>query len=169
MANNNKRSTPVLVIDICSTLDDHKESHLLPRSLSLLNYTEAYKDLSGIIHHSSLNRSKNFFFRSYSYPNNFFSDEKSIPFQPSSTTINFGMKLLDPYNGINSPADSSSRYSLYGSYFNLSENSYHPSLIKTENKLLAIDGRPLLIVDNPSKLSINTYQDKCNDWLRRLH
>jgi hypothetical protein len=167
MANNNKRPTPVFVIDICSTSDDQKVSHSLTRSLSLLNCTDTYKDLFGIIHHHSfLNRSKNILVRSYSCPNNSFSNEKLVLLQPSSTNINLGMKFLDSYNELHSPNDSSSHYSLYGSYFNLSENGYHPSFIKTEDRLLTIDGRPLLILD---KLSMNTYQDKCNNWLKHLN
>ena len=151
---------PVFVIDVCSTSNDQKDSYSLPRSLSLLNYTEAYKDLSGNIH----NHSQNPLYRSYSCPNNSYLNANNIPLQTSSTTINLGMKFLDPYNGLNSPGGSSSRYSLYGSYLNLSENGYHPSL----NRLLTINGRPLLILDNPSKFSMNTYQDKCNDWLKHL-
>jgi hypothetical protein len=164
----NMCTTPMFIIENCSTLDDNKEliktTISFPRSLSLINYGEAYKDLSGNIHYSSSNCLKNFFLRSYSCPTNFFSNDNSFFLQSPSTTMN----LLDPSKGIYSPGGSSSRYSLYGSFFDLSESGYHPSLIKTNNKLLTINGRPLLIVDNTSKLSMNTIQDKCNDWLNHL-
>jgi hypothetical protein len=155
MANNTHRMhpMPMFIIDNCSTLEDNKElkSNYFPRSLSLINYNQAYKDLSGTIHYSSLNHLKNFFIRSNSCPN-----EKSFYIQSTSTTIQYEMNLLDPSNGIHSPGGSSSRYSLYGSFIDLSEHSF----IKTDNKLLTID--------NTSKLSMNTYQDKCNDWLSHL-
>jgi len=181
MMTNNMRSIhsmPMFVIDTCPTLEENNKELIkttmslkyksCPRSLSLINYGEAYKDLSGTIHYSSLNDLKNFFIRSYSCPNNYLSNGKSLHIQSPLTTINFGMNLLDPYDGTHSPGGSSSRYSLYGSFFDLSEKGYQPSLIKTDNKLLTINGRSLLIFDNSSKLSMNTYQDKCNDWLNHL-
>jgi len=159
MANNTHRihPMPMFIIDNYSTSEDNKElkSNHVPRSLSLINYNQAYKDLSGTIHYSSLNHLKNFFIRSNSCPN-----EKSFYIPSPSPTIQFGMNLLDPSNGIHSPGGSSSRYSLYGSFIDLSEHGYHSSFIKTDNKFLTID--------NTSKLSINTYQDKCNDWLSHL-
>ncbi|CAF3530132.1 unnamed protein product [Rotaria sordida] len=184
---NNMRSihpTPRFVIDNCSseendelikktitttittTLPSKKQS--ISRSLSLPNYGETYKDLSGAIHYSSLNRLKNFFIRSYSYPNNYFSNEKSYYLQTLSTKINIGMSFLGPNSGIYSPAASSSRYSLYGSFFDLSESGHNTSHVKPENRLLTTDGYSLLTVDNSSKLLPHTYQDKCNDWLSHL-
>jgi hypothetical protein len=143
---------PMFIIDNCSTIDDNKTNHF-PRSLSLINYNEAYKDLSGKIHYSSLNHLRNLFIRSYSCPNNYFSNKTSFQIQ-------FETNLLDPCNDTHSPGGSSSRYSLYGSFIDLSEHGYHSSFIKTDNKFLTID--------NTSKLSMNTYQDKCNDWLSHL-
>jgi hypothetical protein len=170
---NNMRAMPMFVIDTCSSEDNQEtislKSNTLPRSLSLLNSGDAYKDLSGTIHYSSLTRLKNSFLRSYSCPNNFSSKTKSAPFHSPSVNVHFSMNLLNPSNGTHSPADSSSRYSLYGSFLDLSEKNYPPSLIKTDNKLFAIDGRPLLITDHSSKLSTTTYHDKCNDWLSHLN
>ncbi|CAF1143745.1 unnamed protein product [Adineta steineri] len=182
----NKRSNdhmPLFIIDTCSpedneiltkrsttttTIEIPSKYNPFSRSLSLPNYGQAYKDLSGNIHYSASNRLKNSFIRSHSYPNNYLLHEKLFRFQSPTATINGGMDLLDPYNGTQSPGGSSSRYSLYGSFFDLSESGYHPSLIKADNKLLTIDGKPLLIVDNASKLSTNTYQDKCKNWLTHL-
>jgi hypothetical protein len=138
--------------------------NLFSRSLSLPNYNEAYKDLSGAIHSSSINRLTNFFLRSYSYPTN----KKLIYSQSSSFKINLTMNFLDPFNSVHSPGGSSSRYSLYGSGLDLSESGCYASLSKTDKKLLTSDGHPLLIVENSVKLSTNTYQDKCNDWLSHL-
>jgi hypothetical protein len=145
---------PMLIIDTCSSEDNielikkqiSSKSDFFPRSLSLLNYGDAYTDLSGTRHYSSLNRLRNFLIRSTSCPNN-----SSWKYSISTTTVNF----LDPCNNTHSPAGSSSRYSLYGSFFDLSENDYPSSLMKSENKLL-------------SKLSINTVQDKCQNWLSHL-
>lgn len=146
---NMRAMPPMFIIDNCSTLEDNQEltiilkSNRYRRSLSLINYGEVYKDLSGTIHYSSINYlQKNFFLRSYSCPKNYLSNERSFSIQSPSMTMNF----LDPFNGTHSPGGSSSRYSLYGSFFDLSENGYHPS-----------------------KLSITTtYQDKCKDWLSHL-
>ncbi|CAF0973534.1 unnamed protein product [Adineta ricciae] len=168
---------PMFVINICSSEDYSTSDELiknpptasvLTRSLSLPNHGQAYKDLCGTIHYSSSNSYKSSITRSHSYPNNYLLHEKSLGLQSSTSVINCGMGLLDPYNGTQSPGGSSSRYSLYGSFFDLSESGYHPSLMKTDNKLLTIDGKPLFIVDNPPRLSMNTYQDKCKDWLTHL-
>ncbi|CAF2409467.1 unnamed protein product [Rotaria sp. Silwood2] len=188
MANNIRsvHPTPRFVIDNCSSEDNEEliktttkttttatttlssKKQSVSRSLSLPNYGETYKDLSGAIHYSSLNRLKNYFIRSYSYPNNYFSNEKLFYSQTLSTKINVGMEFLGPNNGTYSPAASSSRYSLYGSFFDLSESGYHASYIKPDNRLLTSDGYSLLAVGNSSKLSTHTYQDKCNDWLSHL-
>ncbi|UJR20745.1 hypothetical protein I4U23_023863 [Adineta vaga] len=172
---------PTFVINICSSEDNNNDEHikkpttcssksnLLTRSLTLPNYGQAYKDLSGTIHYSSSNSYKNSFTKSHSYPNNYLLHEKSSGLQSSLSAINCGIGLLDPYNGTQSPGGSSSRYSLYGSFFDLSESGYHPSLMKTDNKLLTIDGKPLLIVDNSSRFSMNACQDKCKDWLTRIN
>ena len=93
--------------------------------------------------------------------------------QSPSTSIHFNMNWLDPNGGTQTPDGSSSRYSLYGSFFDLSESGYcQPSdqqFIKPDKKLLTIDGRPLLIVDQSNRLATNTYQDKCTDWLRHIN
>jgi hypothetical protein len=174
---------PLFVIDTCPS-DDNQESLKTPqqsnpnisRSWSLPNCNETYKDLRGAVHYSFVNRLNNILKRSYSYPNNYFltylkSNEKYSYIQSPSTSIH--MNLLDPNGGTQTPSGSSSRYSLYGSFFDLSESGYYPpsdqQFIKTDNKLLTIDGRPLLIVDHSTRLSTNTYQDKCTDWLRHLN
>jgi hypothetical protein len=174
---NTMRSMPMFIIDTCSSEDNEESTKTVTtpisskfnrfsRSLSLPNYGEAYKDLSGAIHYSSLNRLTNIFLRSYSYPIN----GKTFHSQTSSLKINFTMNLLDPSKGTHSPGGSSSRYSsLCGSVFDLSEYGYHSSVGKTDKKLLTTDGHPLLIVDNSSKLVTNTFHDKCNDWLSHLH
>ncbi len=167
---------PMFVIDTCSSEDTEEliktrissEHNPFPRSLSLPNSGEAYKDLYGTIHYSSSNLLKNSVIRSYSYPNNYLLHEKSFHSQLPTAKINCAKSLLDPYNGTHSPCGSSSRYSLYGSFFDLSESKYQPSLIKRDKQSLTINGNPLLIVHNSSKLSTNTYQDKCKDWLTHL-
>ncbi|CAF1071217.1 unnamed protein product [Rotaria magnacalcarata] len=171
---------PVLVIDDCSseeneeliktiTTSSSSKKKSVSRSLSLPNHREAYTDLSGTIHYSSSsNRLKNLFTRSYSYPTNFFSHDKSFYFQSYSNKIHMIINLLDPNNGIHSPGGSSSRYSLYGSFFDLSESGCHSPYSKADNRLITNDGCLLLTVDKSSKLSTNTYQEKCNDWLSQL-
>ncbi|CAF0878299.1 unnamed protein product [Rotaria sp. Silwood1] len=184
MANNMPSIHPMprFVIDHCSSEENEEfikttttatttlpwKKQAVSRSLSLPNYTETYKDLSGAIHYSSSNCLKNYFIRSYSYPNNYFSNEKSFYSPSISTKINVAMGFLDPNNGTCSPAASSSRYSLYGSFFDLSECGYHGSYVNPDNRLLTSDGYSLLTVDNSSKLPTHTYQDKCNDWLSHL-
>jgi len=176
---------PLFVIDTCPS-DDNQESLKTPkqsnpnisRSWSLPNCNETYKDLRGAVHYSFVNRLNNILKRTYSYPNNYFltylkSNEKYSHIQSPSTSIHINMNLLDPNGGTQTPGGSSSRYSLYGSFFDLSESGYYPpsdqQFIKTDTKLLTIDGRPLLIVDHSTRLSTNTYQDKCTDWLRHLN
>ncbi|CAF3323609.1 unnamed protein product [Rotaria socialis] len=172
---------PMLVIDDCSseeneeviktitTTSSSSRKKSVSRSLSLPNHGEAYKDLSGTIHYSSSsNRLKNFFTRSHSYPTSFLSHDKSFYFQSFSNKIHMIINLLDPNNGIHSPGGSSSRYSLYESCFDLSESGYHSPYSKADNRLITNDGCLLLTVDKSSKLSTNTYQEKCNDWLSQL-
>jgi hypothetical protein len=177
---------PLFVIDTCPSNDNQEllktpkqsNSNIL-RSWSLPNCNETYKDLCGAVHYSFFNRLNNIFKRSHSYPNNLFlkylkPNEKYSHIQSPSTSIHINMNLLDPNGGgTQTPGGSSSRYSLYGSYFDLSESGYYPpsdqQFIKSDNKLLTIDGRPLLIVDHSTRLSTNTYQDKCTDWLRHLN
>lgn len=180
MTDNNIRSMhpmPKLVIDNCSSEENiefiktkaisSKRKSLL-RSLSLPHHDQTYKDLSGAIHYSSMSRSKNYFVRSHSYPNYYFPIEKSFYSPSFSAKTHAGMVLLDPNNGTYSPGGSSSRYSLYGSFFNISESGYYPSVVKPDNKLLAGDGSSLINFDHSLKLLTNTYQDKCTDWLSHL-
>jgi hypothetical protein len=176
---------PSFVIDTCPS-NDNQESMKTPkqttsnisRSWSLPNCNETYKDLCGAIHYTFFNRLNNIFKRSRSYPNNphsayFKSNEKFFRVQSPSTSIQFNRNWLDPNGGTQTPDGSSSRYSLYGSFFDLSESGYCPSsdqqFIRSDKKLLTIDGRPLLIVDHSNRLSTNTYQDKCTDWLRHIN
>lgn len=187
MANNmcSSHPMPLFVIDTCPSNDNQeliKKSKQLnsniSRSWSLPNCSETYKDLCGAVHYSFANRLYNILKRSSSYPTNYIStylksNGKYFRIQSPSTSIHINMNLLDPNGGTQTPGGSSSRYSLYGSFFDLSENDYYPSsdqqFIKSDNKLLTIDGRPLLILDNSTRLSTNTYQDKCTDWLRHLN
>jgi len=187
MANNMRPSQPMplFVIDTCPS-DENQQLIKTPkqsiskvsRSWSLPNCNETYKDLCGAIHYSFSNRLINILKRSRSYPtNNLLKylnlNEKYFHIQSPSTSIHINMNRLDPNGGTQTPDGSSSRYSLYGSFFDLSESGYYPpsdqQFIKTDNKLLTIDGRPLLIVDHSTRLSTNTYQDKCTDWLRHLN
>jgi hypothetical protein len=188
MANNIRSSQPMplFVIDTCSS-DDNQESIKIikqsttniSRSWSLPNCNETYKDLCGALHYSFSNRLNHLLKYSRSYPNNYLltyfkSNEEYFLNQSPTTSIHFNMNRLDPNGGTQTPGGSSSRYSLYGSFFDLSESGYYPPsdqpFIKSDNKLLTIDGRPLLIVDHSTRLTtINNYQDKCTDWLRHLN
>jgi hypothetical protein len=167
---------PLFIIDTCSSKDDGElpkaaislKYNSLPRSFSLPNRGETYKDLCGLIHYSLSNRLKTFFTRSRSYPNNYLTNEQRCHSRSVSTSINVPMNLLDPYNGKQSPGGSSSRCSLYGSFFDLSESGYYPLSIPSNKKLLAFDGYPLLVADKSSRLSTNTYQEKCNNWLSHM-
>ena len=100
--------------------------------------------------------------------------EKQFSQQYPSSSFHFNMNLLDPNCGTRTPSVFSSRYSLYGSFLNLSESGYYPSsdqqqFIESDHKSITIDGRPLLIVDYSTRLSsTHTYHEKCNDWLREL-
>jgi hypothetical protein len=187
MANNTRTTQPMplLVIDTCPS-DDNKESikklkqstSNISRSWSLPNCNETYKDLCGAIHYSFSNRLNNILKYSRSYPNNYLltylkSNEKYF-YQSPTNSIHLNLNRLDPNGGTQTPGGSSSIYSLYGSFFDLSESGYYPPsdqpFIKSDNKLLTIDGRPLLIVDHSNRLTTNnTYQDKCTDWLRHLN
>ncbi len=176
---------PQFVIDTCP-LDDNQESLQTPkqstsnhsRSWSLPNCNDTYKDLRGAIHYSFSNRLNNILQRSRTYPTNHQlkyskSNEKLFHIQSPSNSICFNMNYLDPNGGTQTPGGSSSRYSLYGSFFDLSESGYYPpsdhQFVKSDNKFLTIDGRPLLIVDHSTRLTTNSYQDKCADWLGHLH
>lgn len=177
---------PMFVIDTCPSNDDQESNRInkqsittISRSWSLPNCNETYKDLCGAIHYSLTNRLNNAFKHSRSYPTNYLrsdskSNEKSSYLHQSpSTSVHFNMNRLDPNGGTQTPGGSSSRYSLYGSFFDLSESGYcattDQSLIKSDNKLLTFDGRPLLIVDHSPRLTTDTYQHKCTDWLRQLN
>ncbi|CAF0896561.1 unnamed protein product [Rotaria sp. Silwood1] len=176
---------PSLVIDTCC-LDGNlkpikppkQPTSNISRSWSLPNCNETYKDLCGAIHYTVSNHLNSLFKRSRSYPNNYLLtysklNEKKFHLQSPSTSIHYNINLLDPNIGTQTPSCLSSRYSLHGSFVDLSESGYYPpsdqQFIKSNNKLLTIDGRPLLIVDPFTRLSTNTYQDKCTDWLRRLN
>ena len=177
---------PMFVIDTCPSDDNQGSKRIskqsiptISRSCSLPNCNETYKDLCGAIHHSFTNRLNNHFKHSYSYPIDYLSiyaksnEKSSYLTQSPSTSVHFNMNRLDPHGGTQTPGGSSSRYSLYGSFFDLSESGYcattDQSLIKTDKKLLTFDGRPLLIVDRSPRLTTDTYQHKCTDWLRQLN
>lgn len=176
---------PLFVIDTCPSNDNEESNRVskqsiatISRSWSLPNCNETYKDLCGAIHYSFTNRLSHTFKHSHSYPTNSLpidskSNEKSHLRQSPSTSVQFSMNRLDPNGGTLTPGGSSSRYSLYGSFFDLSESGYcattDQSLIKSDNKLLTFDGRPLLIVDHSPRLTTDTYQHKCTDWLRQLN
>lgn len=169
--------TPLFVIETCSSDDipqlikSPKQSPTVPsRSWSLPNCNETYKDLHGAIHYSFSNRLNNLLKRSRSYPNNYlllYSKMNEVLFrtQSPSASMSFNVNFLDPNHATLTPSGASSRYSLYGSFFDLSESGYYPP---TDNKFLTIEGRPLLIVDHSSRLTSNAYQDKCTDWLDHL-
>ena len=177
---------PLFIIDTCSS-DDNPNSIKSPRKQvtrtisrwwSLPNCNDTYKDLCGAIHRSLSNRLKTLSKRSRSYQNNNLLDylkayERFFPNQSPSASIQLNPHRLDPNGGMQTPGGSSSRYSLYGSFFDLSESGYYPpsdqAHNKFDNRLLTIDGRPLLIIDQSTQLTTNTYQDKCTDWLRQMH
>lgn len=177
---------PLFIIDTCPS-DDNQNSIKSPQQLtrtisrwwSLPNCNDTYKDLHGAIHQSLSVRLKNLSKRSRSYPNNYLLDyfktyEKFFSDQSPSASIHLNLNRLDPNNGTQTPGGSSSRYSLYGSFFDLSESGYFPpsdqAHIKSDNnKSLTIGGRPLLAIDQSTRLTTDTYQDKCTDWLRQLH
>lgn len=181
----NVRPMPLLVIDTCPSNENQskkiKSKKVIPkptRSWSLTNCSETYKDLQGAIHQSVSLRFDQVLYRSRSYPNNSLAicwkaNEKHYLLQSPSTSTN--INCLDPnsaFLGSQTPGGSSSRYSLYGSVFNVSESGYCPSSDqshhKSDNKLLTLGGRPLLIIDQPHRFAPNTFQDKCIDWLRQI-
>ncbi|CAF0919602.1 unnamed protein product [Rotaria sordida] len=176
---------PLFVIDTYA-LNNNQQSIKTPkqsisnisRSWSLPNCNETYKDLCGAIHYTFSNHLHICLKQSHSYPNNYLLNylnlrEKKFPIKSPSTSIHCNINLLDPNNGTQTPSCLSSRYSMHGSFFDLSESDYYPpsdqQFIKSNNKLLTIDGHPLLIVDPFTRLSTNTYQDKCTDWLHHLN
>lgn len=178
----NLRPMPVVVIEPCPSDDDvvrPPAARRIRRSCSLNNSSSIYKDLHGAIHHSSsTSRFEAILFRSRSYPPNcssrFFFVEptgKSSLLQSPSTSFNFNFNSLDPnaaLGGTQTPGGSSSRYSLYGSFFDVSDcgATFSPTgNERIEPKWLSCAGRPLLIVDQSSP---NTFQDKCLDWLRQV-
>lgn len=187
MAESNRSTMPMptLVIDSCSSDDEQHEKQSknetvkkIRRSWSLTNYQQAYKDLHGAIHASLTSQSLYLHGRSRSYPNNYLSfymktNDKNFLLQSPTASIHMNMNSLDPNGGAQTPGGSSSRYSLYGSFFDLSESGYYPATdqiySKSDNKLLTAGGRPLLILDQRTRLSANTIQDKCNDWLSQLN
>jgi len=126
---------PMLVIDACASDENLPpiQRNFMPRSLSLIDSGQIYKDLSGNLHYSSLKSSINIPVRWQSCPNQLL----------NTTTVNW----LDPMAGLHSPGGSSSRYSLYGSFFNLSESEY---------------------IQTIPKISSDTYENKCSNWLQHL-
>lgn len=126
---------PMLVIDACASDENLPciQRNFIPRSLSLIDSGEVYKDLSGNLHYSSLKSFVNIPVRCHSCPNQLL----------NTTKVNW----LDPMTGLHSPGGSSSRYSLNGSFFNLSESEYIPTM---------------------PKISSDTYENKCSNWLQHL-
>ena len=138
---------PMLIIDTCPCADNNEcvqtkrissTRRSSRRSLSLPNCSNAYKDLCGAIHTSSSSSKywMNDLTRCHSYPNNALYKDQSDHTQPLAGSMHFPMSLLDPATGgLHSPGDSSSRYSLYGSFFDLSENSYYlSSSVRSERR-----------------------------------
>lgn len=176
--------TPVFVIDTCPSDDTQEPLRPLKppvftpcRSWSLPNCNETYKDLDGSVHHSFHRRLTQFLQRSRSYPNNhlaLYSKANELLFRtplslaPTSLHVNY----LDPHGGMQTPGGASSRYSLYGSIFDLSESGFYPPsdhpLTKSDQRVLTIGGRPLLIVDQSSRAGANAFEDKCARWLHHL-
>lgn len=164
-----KHAMPMLIIDTCSsednedllkmtltvvsTLTDKPHYHRFPRSFSLPTSGETYKDLAGALHFSPWHYWKHLWTRSSSCPNTSLPYEKSFRAQSSSGLMN----LLDPSSGIHSPGDSSSRHSLYGSFFDLSESGFPASAVPPDRRFLTVDVQPT-----------NTFEDKCHDWLNHL-
>ena len=171
---------PLFVIDTCPS-DDNEEvrkpakassNARMTRAWSLPNCHETYKDLHGAVHYSLLNHFQSFLNRSRSYPNPNLSsiyskvNDKYFQLQSPSASVHMNMNSLDPHaGGSQTPGGASSRYSHYGSFFDVSESGYYPSseqhCHRSDNKLLTIGGRPLLIVDQNTRLTNNTFQDKC--------
>ena len=96
---------PTFVIDVCSS-DDNIElpktqlitsmkTNSLSRSVSLPNYDEIYKDLSGIIHYlSTSDHVKNSFGRSHTYPKNKCEENNFTCLSPTlSTKMKFNRVL----------------------------------------------------------------------------
>lgn len=176
---------PLFVIETCSS-DGHekqikstkKSTSNISRTWSLPNCNETYKDLFGAIHNRLSNHLNNLLYRSRSYPDtqllNYlkYTDNKFLCHSPAAS-IRYNMNLLDPNGGAQTPSCLSSRHSLNGSFFDLSEGentlTSDQMLIKSNNKILTIDGNPLLVVDPSTRLISNTYQEKCTDWLRHLN
>ena len=170
---------PMLIIDTCPCVDNNEcvqtkrissASRTSKRSLSLPNCSKAYKDLCGAIHTSSSKYWTNDLTRCHSYPNNALYNNKQDHTRPLAGSLHFPMSLLDPASGgLHSPGDSSSRYSLYGSFFDLSESGYYPSSsVRSERRYLTIDGHPIFTTETAPSSAHDTYEEKCHDWLNRL-
>jgi hypothetical protein len=182
----NVRSMPLLVIDTCPSIDKqldgkrvHESNRKHVRSWSLPTGNHTYKDLHGAVHYSWSHRLNQFLIRSRSYPNPYLNmfyrtNGKHSQLPSPSASIHTNINCLDPnISGQQTPGGSSSRYSLYGSFFDLSESGYLQNSLdrhgfKSDSRLLTIGGHSLSIIDHQTRLSSNTFEDKCNDWLRQL-
>ncbi|CAF2216178.1 unnamed protein product [Rotaria magnacalcarata] len=176
---------PSFVIETCSSDGKQKPiespkklTSTISRTWSLPNCNETYKDLCGAIHYTFSKHLNNRLKRSHSYPNAYLLkclkyNEKNLLIQSPSISIRCNMNLLGPNGGMQTPSCLSSRHSLNGSFFDLSEsdNRLPPDQIflRSNNKILTVDGQPLLIVDPSIRLTTNTYHDKCTDWLSHLN
>ena len=120
------------------------------RTFSLPDCRRIYKDLTGKTHRCDTTQRP---VRSRSFPSTF----RFVVDEERRRTASF----LEPNApGLRSPGGSSSRYSLYGSFVDLSECDFPPA-----RKLFVDRQEPsLLLVDSPA----NTVEDKCNDWLNQL-
>ena len=159
---------PLFIIDTCSSEDngDVKKCHSQRvRSISLPNCQKIYKDLTGAIHHSLDDRYQHLLRRSQSYSLVENVNHKNFQMKSAFESTNF----LDPTMNFNSPGESSSRYSLYESIFNLSDNGQVSSTWKTDQKLLDMQHHPMIIINKFPSLTAHNYQDKCTQWLNHLH
>jgi hypothetical protein len=180
-----KQPMPRFVIDSCPNDDSQSNKDSIKdnpkkqkRSWSVPDCHLTYKDLDGAVHTVVSNSLRQCLARSRSYPNNFVSflrksNDKYFLFPSPSNSVHLNLNYLDPnVTGMQTPGGSSSRYSLYGSFFDLSESGYFPitdqSSSRSDNRLLSLAGHPLLIIDNPNRSTMNTFQDKCADWLQHL-
>lgn len=152
-----------VLMSIASPTPSSKPAPVLTRSLSLPDCRYIYKDLTGVIHQSSWTNGKERFRRSNSIPERFFIEEKQSTVPTFDGASILTMNLLDPMSGLHSPGESSSRYSLYGSFFDLSENGY-----SSEPKFFPNIHPTFHLLAPTNKLSIHNYQDKCTDWLSRI-
>ena len=139
-----------VLMNINSPTPSIKLSEKRLRSVSLPDCRYIYKDLTGIIHQSKSRQCRYLHRKSRSFPSSFFlndQEERRKHFQLNIESFSGSMNFLDATSGLRSPGESSSRYSLYGSFFDLSECGY-----------------PI----EHQRLTTNTFEEKCTDWLNQI-